>query len=140
MTRATRKPDANLLDTVIPKLKGKAPTLDELMRRPEIPDYWKLLPPPTSPGNPFGPVPIIPRSPPGPTWPHGPPYLGEAPRRAPVIGEASYEYVSPQDTEGLMGMIRRAGIVVPPDRQGPTAGGLVELLQAYLGGHRGRAE
>jgi hypothetical protein len=127
---------------VVPDLKGKIPTLEDLMQRPQIPDRWKIFPPPAAPGKePFGPVPIMPRSPPPPTWPYGPPYLGAAPTQAPLFGASSSEFVSPQNstaTGGLLGMMARAGVIDPSNADTPPAGGLVALLQDYLRSDRER--
>src|SRR5689334_18393896 len=35
---------------LVPDLKGKIPTLQDLMQRPQIPDSWKIFPPPAAPG------------------------------------------------------------------------------------------
>lgn len=80
MARSTGERKGRPLDSRIPGLE-KVPTLDELMRRLEIPEWLKPIPPPVMPEkDPFDPVPIIP--PPAPTWPYGPPHLG-APMPAP---------------------------------------------------------
>lgn len=124
----------------------KVPTLDELMRRPRIPDGLKIFPPPAAPGkNPLGPVPIIPRSPPAPTLPlpYGPPYLAVAPTQGALFGASSSEFVSPRNSAaagGLVGMMERAGVIGPSAPDTPPAGGLVALLQEYLHNNRVRGD
>lgn len=144
MARSIGWPEADPLDSGVPDPEEKVPTLDELMRRPQIPKWWEFLPPPAPPGkDPFGPVPIIPRSPPAPTWPYGPPYLGWAPTPAPLFGVSFNEFAAPQNSiaaGGLPGMMERSGAIEPSASYAPPAGGLVELLQEYLRSNRERSD
>lgn len=143
MARSTGKPGTNPLDSRDPDRKEKVPSIDDLMRRPQIPDGLRIFPPPVTPENPFGPVPILPRSPPVPTWPYGPPYLGERPAPIPSFGAPYYAFPSPQTSAaagGLPGMIQRLGALGPSNQQDPPAGGLVGLIQEYLRNHRARNE
>lgn len=114
----------------------EVPTPEELMQRPQIPEGWKIFRPPATPGDPFGPVPIIPRSPPAPTWPYGPPHLRGAPTQGALFGVSSNESAVTQEKPGgLLGMMQRSGTIGPSDRRDPPVGGLVELLQEYLRNH-----
>lgn len=135
-------PDPTIPSSVPDRVK--VPTLEDLMRRPQIPDGLKILPPPAAPGKgPFGPIPIIPRSLPAPTWPYGPPHLGGAPTPGALFGVPSSEFVSPRNSiaaGGLVGLMEQASVIEPSAPDAPPAGGLVALLQEYLRNNRERSE
>lgn len=141
MARSIGKPELTEVESKVSDPKEQVPKLDDLMRRQEIPDYLKILPPPKLPGDPFGPVPTMPRLPLEPTWPYGPPYLGGPPLRGPVLGPSMDDF-SPQNSPapaGLLGMMERSGVIDPSILQGPSAGGLFALLQEYLLSDRQRS-
>src|SRR5215218_5852175 len=119
-------------------LKVKIPTIEELLRRPEVPPWWQFLPPPAPSKNdgPFGPVPIVPPLPPPPIevdppsrppeWMFGPPYLSRIPMEEPSPGLAQGK------PGGLLGIMAQAGLIDPSSPDQPPPGGMLGLIQEYL--------
>lgn len=103
-------------------LDRKVPTIEELMRPPQLPPWVVPFPSPSSNPDPFGPVPILPLSP----IEVDPPWLGRE--------------LASRTAGGLLGMMQRSGVIDPSDQQAPPAGGLVELLHEYLRNRRERSD
>jgi hypothetical protein len=107
MPRSIGEPYSN---PKIRDLKVRIPTIDELMRPPQAPPWWQLLPPPapSKKDGRFGPIPIIPPLPPPPIevdppsrppeWFFGPPYISSAPTQPLSFGPVHAQSVRPDNS------------------------------------------
>ena len=149
MARSTTAPYSSRLAPA--PANPKVPTIEELMRQPQLPPWVQPLPIPPLQPDPFGPLPIVPAppievDPPSrpPEYMFGPPYISRTPMPAPFAAGASpilYLPLAAQNASGgLPGLMQRSGIIDPSVQDATPAGGLVELLQKYLSNSRDRGD